>query len=146
MSDPTVPTDTIEVRSPADELKWKEQIRADIAFLERLAKDATAGAYTPMDCRHCSAPANCVDYAVVSAEAGMEVSHVWKEEDARFQAAASPQRILRLLKAYRELEAENQTLKAERRHQGESWVSTMLRETAQAIPSEEAWEKPIPTD
>jgi hypothetical protein len=58
-------------------------------------------------------PADCVDYAVVSPEAGREVSRVWKEEDARFQAAASPARISRLVRAYRDLEEENRKLKTE---------------------------------
>jgi hypothetical protein len=92
--------------------KWVEQVNADVNFLERLAGSATTGLYVPVDCRHLTAPAECVDYGVVSVDEGREVSRVWKEEDARFQAAANPTRILRLLSAYRQLQAENANLRS----------------------------------
>jgi hypothetical protein len=137
---------TPHVRPSTDGRNRKEQIEGDIALLERLSKDATVGTYIPMDCRHCAAPADCVDYAVVSTEAGRVVSRVWRQEDALFQAAASPERILRLLTGYRQLEDENRRLKAGLRPHGESWVSALLRETAQSIPADEVWENPVPTD
>lgn len=92
--------------------KWVEQIDADVDFLERMAENATKGLYVAMDCRHCAAPADCVDYAVVSADAGREVSRVWTEADARFQAAASPARVSTLVSVHRQLRAENAALKA----------------------------------
>lgn len=92
--------------------KWVEQIDADVNFLERMVENATKGLYVAMDCRHCAAPADCVEYAVVSAEAGREVSRVWTEDDARFQAAASPARIARLVTAHRQLRGENAALKS----------------------------------
>lgn len=100
--------------------KWVEQVNADVDYLEKMAGPATKGLYVPMDCRHLTAPPGCVDYAVVSADEGYEVSRVWKEDDARFQAAASPARISRLLSAYRQLRTQNATLKAagQQREQG----------------------------
>lgn len=105
------PTTYVTEGSLAD-TRWVQQVNADVDFLEKMAARATKGLYVPMDCRHLKAPADCVDYGVVSVDEGREVSRVWMEDDARFQAAANPARISRLLSAYRQLHAENATLKA----------------------------------
>ncbi|MDW9481802.1 hypothetical protein GOB57_24445 [Sinorhizobium meliloti] len=109
--------------------KWVEQIDADVDYLERMAEHATKGLYVAMDCRHLTAPADCVDYAVVAADAGREVSRVWAEDDARFQAAASPVRISRLVTSHRQLRAENAALKSGSRDGG-NWIASLLRENS----------------
>ncbi|MCV9964212.1 hypothetical protein OIU34_20210 [Pararhizobium sp. BT-229] len=127
---PPAPEPPADRRGTIADPKWLEQVNADVDYLEKMAGPATKGLYVPMDCRHLTAPPGCVDFAVVSADEGREVSRVWMEDDARFQAAASPARISRLVSAYRQLQTENATLKATGSGEGSRWIASLLRDAA----------------
>lgn len=64
-------------------------LRADDALegLRELSERATGGEWLPWDGRMLKAPADCIDFAILSSAAN-ETARVWTENDARFIAAA----------------------------------------------------------
>ena len=75
-----------------------------IGGIERAMAAASPGPYRGVDGRHLTAPADCVDFAVVSDGTGMEVARVWNEADTRYQVATQPDNVGALIDAYRQSE------------------------------------------